>query len=297
MEWLSVSKRIASIECAHNEQALRKQLAITQRQLVIYIAEHRNQILPAYLLRYPDTRVLVLTPKRKLGGFIQWLQQGATDIVSLQKPVMVQHALSRLIDECVQNIKLNQLIERNRELEAILAAQSTFTIDLQAGDKSNAKKVNTKSQINLPVLDTDSATGLPARSTVLKNFEQLLKNGEKQARYTAMLVRVFTAENSKSVETRSDKSRQDLSLYRAANLLQYKVKGGSLIGRIDDNALLLIQAADAATGSREVANKVRQSLGSLGGLIESARDVRINTLNLSSSVMSANEVVERLEAR
>jgi len=60
---------------------------------------------------------------------------------------------------------------------------------------------------------------------------------------------------------------------------------------------LLIQSSYDEPVSRDAANRVRDSLGSLGGLIDAQTDVRINTMNLPATTsISANEVVARLEA-
>lgn len=286
LQWLSVSKRITALATVGNHAALRKQLAVEHYHLLVFVASSRDQVLPACLLRYPETRTLVITNRRKVRDYVDWCQQGATDIVSLQKPELVQHALSRLIDERQQSVRLANMTAKNMILQQQLDALS----DQQPPS-------NSEIAANTRTIATDSVTGLPARSTLLEHFENLLKTQKKAKRYTAMLVRVFAGKQHTSESVQADKTLQDLSLYRAANLLQQRVSAGSLLGRVNDNALLLIQPADAANGSRVVANQIRRTLGSLGGLVESATDVRIDTLNLSASSISASEAVERLEAR
>ena len=76
------------------------------------LLEDDDERLPACLLRYPDLRVLVVVPYRKTGPLDLWLQQGASEVVSMQKPATLTHALGRLIDECSLTSELHQANEK-----------------------------------------------------------------------------------------------------------------------------------------------------------------------------------------
>ena len=142
----------------------------------------------------------------------------------------------------------------------------------------------------------DSATGLRARISVLKKFQQMLTTEIKAPRFTALLISILTDSDADG-QSVAAKNVQDLSLFRAANTLQKRLGTGIILGRINQNALLLIHSSHNDPVSRNAANRVRDSLGSLGGLVDAATDIHINTMNLPANTsISANEVVARLEA-
>lgn len=140
--------------------------------------------------------------------------------------------------------------------------------------------------------EVDSVTGLPARTSVVQRFQKLLQSPGSVGRYTAMLVQL--PDNEQSLVSRT---LQDLTVYRAADALQQHFKKDTLLGRTSQNALLLIRPATTTETSRVTANRVRKVLGSLGGLVDPPSNVRINTLTLASSSLSAREVMARLERR
>jgi len=318
--WLGVSKRVGSVTAVNDDISLCKHLSVAAAAICILVVENREQPLPACILRYPQMPVLVLSVGGKTGKLLQWLQQGATDVVSLKKTAAAQHAISRLIDQCTLQQRQRYLETRTRQLEQEVAYLKSM---LQSDKRSfalSASNDNTHDsllqlesdlrQTERPLIENvvakqqarDEATGLPARRSVLRRFQSLLQADIKPPKFTAMLVRILT---SNSTDERpaphtngAAKTVQDLTLYRAASALQKSMGPDSIIGRVNQNALLLIQSSGSDTVSRNAANQVRETLGSLGGLIDGGTDVRINTMTLpSKSRFTANDVVARLEAR
>ncbi len=305
---------MGSVTAVHDAQSLEKHLINTQCDLCIVVVDDREQILPSCITHYPDMPVLVLTVSRKTGKLHHWFQQGATDVVSLQKPAAAQHAISRLIDECVSKQNQKLLTVRNQQLEQELAyLRSMINSDKRsfAVTASNENLLSKAERVEVslkrmkqPVVENiienykarDLATGLPARTSVLDRFQKMLHSEIKAPRFTAMLVRILS-DNNKDEKVGADKTVQDLTLYRAADALQKRLAKGTIMGRINQNALLLIQSSDDEPVSRDAANRVRDTLGTLGGLIDADTDVHINTMNLPAKTkISADEVVERLEA-
>jgi len=313
--WLGVSKRVGSVTAVQDDESLCKQLSNTNTtHLCIIVVADREQVLPACTLRYPDMRLLVLTASNKTGKLTGWLQQGATDVVSLQKSAAAQHAISRLIDECVADLQQYSLNTRIAQLDQ----EVSYLKSMLQGDKrsfsitaSNDTQHSATQQVEAdlhcdeqPALENivvkqklrDTATGLPARTSVMERFAHMLQSDIQAPRFTAMLVRILTDKN-KNEQSGAEKTVQDLTLYRAADALQKRMVQGTILGRVNKNALLLIQSSDIEPASRDAANRVRETIGSLGGLIDSETDVRINTMNLPAKTnISVDEMVARLEA-
>lgn len=314
--WLGISKRVGSVTAVQDEESLCHQLSsVSNCHLCIIVVDTPEQALPACTLRYPDMRLLILTTARKGGKLTDWLQQGATDVVSVKKPVAAQHAISRLIDECVGGLKQQSLQTHIQQLEHEISYMRSL---LQSDKRSFAITASNDTQhsatdqveadlqcIKPPVINDivteqklrDVATGLPARTSVMDRFQEMLQSDIKAPRFTAMLVRILTDKNAQE-QSGAEKTVQDLTLYRAADALQKRMVQGTILGRINQNALLLIQSSDIAPASRDGANHVRKTLGSLGGLIDADKDVRINTMTLPAKTnISVDEMVARLEAR
>ncbi len=283
LAWLLVSQRVADVQLSANQDSLCNKLAQGQSDLAVIVVDNRRSDLPACLLRYPDLRVLVLTESRRTGSIMAWLHQGATDVVSLAKPDAVQHSISRLLDELIlrrQQLELQQCIKEQQKLIESL--------------QSCVAKTPTDDHKDTP--DTDSVTGLPVRENILARLQQMLLSSSKSSRYTAMLVEVAIP-LSGSRQTGVERTMQELALYRAAHAIESLNDNDSVLGRVNDNALLLMRRSNVNQASRDSASQVRKLLGSLGGLLDPPKDVRINTLNLSATSMSAAEVVARLERR
>ncbi len=109
---VSISRRVSHIVDVRDSVALRHELAVHHHDLAILVLEDVDERLPACLLRYPDLRVLVVVPHRKAGPLDLWLQQGASEVVSLRKPAALRHALGKLVDECRLISELHQANEK-----------------------------------------------------------------------------------------------------------------------------------------------------------------------------------------
>lgn len=313
--WLGVSKRVGSVTAVQDDDKLCEQLGSNSHtHLCIIVVDNREQTLPSCTLRYPDMRLLVLAANGKPGKLSGWLQQGATDIVSLRKPVAAQHAISRLIDECVVHLqkrflktRIEQLDQEVNYLKSMLQSDKRSFAITASNDTQHSATQQVEEDLHCdkqPALQNiivknklrDQATGLPARTTVIDRFQKMLQSDIKAPRFTAMLVRILT-DKSKNEQSGAEKTVQDLTLYRAADALQKCMVHGTILGRVNKNALLLIQSSDIEPASRDAANRVRETIGSLGGLIDSETDVRINTMNLPAKTsLSVDEMVARLEA-
>jgi len=413
-DWLRVSARIGRISTCRTDTELRARLQDSSPgrlpALVVLVVSHSE--LPPYLLRYPDLKVLVLTTNRKVGSLTPWLQQGASDVATITRPMQAQHALGRLIDECAlkhqvyalsaqlqrSDQRVHQVIRRCRGAlslwrdQSLMCCSDAFTelTGLSAGaseaDWFSAFSEHSRAQLGLqmrdlaettrataadqertlrithdrlidadgneehlvtvkvvvearvptlPALETDSVSGLPARQTVVNKFQHWLQSNDKQARYVAMVIDLsaktvpksaisaailsprlralrpskrkasankelaLAAAKHMSVEpTAVDRTLQDLAVFRAADRLSSTLSANTLMGRLSGDRLLIVQALKANEAPRMLAKGIRRSLGSLGGLLNSAEGVRINTVNVCGNrCTSAENLVNRLEKR
>ena len=185
-----------------------------------------------------------------------------------------------------------------------------------------AAVVAQKASNNLSNAETDSASGLPARQSVVNDFQRWLQGATKNSRYVAMTIDLSnkSSENHGSENQQNKKSRvlsktqkieksasnalngdrtvQNLAVYRAADRLSRTLNSRTLMGRLNDDRLLIIRELEADEAPRVLAKGIRRSLGSLGGLLGSSEAVRINTVNISAkNGASAERLVTRLENR
>lgn len=155
--------------------------------------------------------------------------------------------------------------------------------------------------------EVDSASGLPERQTVINHFQGWLQSGNEENRYVAMTVDLaennsqgsggITSTGGDSTLMR-DKTLNDLAVYRAADRLTQTLRTNTLLGRLSDHQLLVIKRLANDEAPRMLAAGIRQSLGSLGGLLGSDDAVRINTVNICGKPgTSAEGLVSRLENR
>ncbi len=312
--WLGERTCVGCVTAVKDEKGLTRHLSKTKVHLCIVVLEKHQRVLPTSLLHYVDLPIFVLTTSRKPEKLKKLLKQGATEVASLRSTVFAKHALSRLLSECRSKQKLYflqahiQLLEKQvAYLQSILKNDKRSLALTAANDSEHnvADQIETRlKHLRLPAVENiienykprDIATGLRARISVLEKFQQMLTSEIKAPRFTALLVSILT-NNDTSQQSVAAKNVQDLTLFRAADTLQKQLGSGTILGRINKNALLLIQSSHDEPVSRDAANRVRKSLGSLGGLIDAKTDIRINTMNLPAKTsISANEVVARLEA-
>lgn len=146
---------------------------------------------------------------------------------------------------------------------------------------------------SLPDLETDSVTGLLVRDSLTQRLQSLLQSSDTDTRYTALLITLPIPDNA-SHFSGVDRTLQDLLIYRAANSIGQYFTSDTLLGRTGINTLMMARPANGEH-SRKLAVRIRDALGSLGGLIDDPSSVSIKTLTLATNTLSAIEVVERLE--
>ena len=313
---LGRSARVGDVERAGSEVVLRHALAVRHRDLVVVVLDAPDRLLPASLLRYPDTRVLVVAPDGVRGTLSRWLQQGANDLVSPHDEDALAHALGRLVDECA-------LLAAARRLDALVAAQrrriETLTARLEAGERRVGPVATSPPAPSLsapartgaargPAADDaddpddgadepDPASRLPTRTPTLAALERLRtapEDADPDARLTALQV-VLPAG---SVHDRLDRTLTDLAVCRAADVLRGSLPDLLVLGRTRRDTLLAVCAGDPeAIGGQHAAARIATRLGSLGELIERAGDVRVDAIGGTVDAIATAALAERLERR
>jgi len=91
---------------------LRKHLSRQSCNFVVIVLDHADDTLPACILRYPEMKVLVITPARKAGSVEAWLPQGASDIVSCHRAEKMKFAIRRMVEESRVKAQLNAVQEK-----------------------------------------------------------------------------------------------------------------------------------------------------------------------------------------
>jgi len=312
--WLGENKCVGGVTAVSDENSLNKHLSRAQVHLCIVVLEKHEKALPVGLVRHQNIPLLVLSTSRKTGKLKTLFQQDTYEVISLTKITAARQAIGRLVEKCRSTQKLRflqahvQYLEKEvAYLQSILNTKKPRPVPIAANDAEHgeAERVLAKlKRMRQPIVENvisnykprDIATGLRARISVLERLQQILSSEIKAPRFTALLVSILADSDNKK-QSGAAKNVQDLTLYRAADTLEKRLGSGTLLGRINQNALLLIQSSDDEPVSRDAANRIRDSLGSLGGLIDAETDIHINTMNLPASTsISANEVVARLEA-
>jgi len=159
MDQLTLSRRISNVVDASDSIALRHELAVHHYDFAVLMLDSADERLPAFLLRYPDLKVLVVLPQRKIESLDLWLQQGASDVVSAQKPAALRHALSRLVDECrlVNELEqANEKIELQERIHTTLQSSHPHAIMLVCGN--TVLDANTVMQSLLGIKSAGSST-------------------------------------------------------------------------------------------------------------------------------------------
>ena len=305
-ELLERSARVGRVERAASEVVLRHALAVQHRDLVVVVLDAPDRLLPSSLLRYPGTRVLVIAPDGVHGTLSRWLQQGANDLVSPHDEDALAHALGRLVDECALAAQVRRLegvvTAQRRRIETLMsrlddagraaappARAPAGTPQRRAGDAAARAADGTRAEA------PDPASRLPGRAATLAALEALAREpGAPSRRLTALQV-VFPAG---SVHDRLDTTLGDLTACRAADVLRRFLPGALLLGRTRRDTLLAVCEGDReGFGGQDPAARLAARLGSLGGLVERAGDLRVDALGGPASVIATASVAERLERR
>lgn len=140
---------------------------------------------------------------------------------------------------------------------------------------------------------TDTVTGLPTRRAFAVNLQHWLMSQPEGTRFLAVNTRLPTV-RSQSGSKSIDGTLQDLLAYRASVLLTQQTWQNTLLGRPDRHSLLLVQRCRTTKAGSGRAF-FRRLLGDLGGLIEEPDQITVTTLISSTPMLSANEVLRRLQ--
>lgn len=134
---LKQSRHIAHADKLSRLASLRDHLTRHRYDFAIIVLAHPDDCLPACLLRYPELKVLVVTPSRKIGPVERWFEQGATDVVSCQRGTKCQHALERIIEECQIRAQLRlatlKIHSQNKLQQVLLDSRSEAVLLWQKG--------------------------------------------------------------------------------------------------------------------------------------------------------------------
>jgi len=280
--WLGLDKRVASVTAVYDSDSLEHHLNSARSELCIVVAEQRDNFLPKSLKTQAELKTLVLTDNRKTGSVAKWLQQGATDVVSLKKPTVAQHAITRMIDESVM---------RKSSPDISLEPASP----VQSSQESKAIQKKSFDRLAFKTADTTVSNPSQVRASLLGQFDSQLRQPGKK-RLSAMSV-CFFADDTAPAESSVAKDIQALILKRASSLLKRQLSPKALLGQLNYNTLLLVLDNEHIPVSRNAANVVRDALGNLGGLLESASDIRIHTITVTSNTSNdASSIIARLEA-
>jgi len=139
------SLHIATADQINKIAGLRDQLSKHRYDFAIVFLEHADDNLPACLLRYPELKILVVTPDRKIGPVERWFQQGATDVVSSQRHNKCRHAVERMIEECRIRAQLRvatlKIDSQNKLQQVLLDTKKEAVLLWQNGQvvESNAR--------------------------------------------------------------------------------------------------------------------------------------------------------------
>lgn len=362
---------ISKIDVVDRLSNLRNHLSRHVYDFVVVILEHADDNLPACILRYPELKVLAITPARKIHSLDNWMAQGASDVVSVQRRGKYRHALQRIIEQCrvraelrlaseklTSRSQLRKLLQNSHD-EAILLWQTGTVLDsnchldeligchaldpksrsiewrrwvsapcyaqlhslaetpfckltisnhrglqyeatveritVESGD-AQLIKLNTRAIDNTAWSEEalDSSTGVLLPESFLTAMDSWLHSTAK-LRYTVAQISINELDLQND-ESASNSTVRELLSYRIAMRLQDEFKKGSLIGRIGSTTMTLLPF-DTHKHSRELASRIRQCLGTVGGLIDNANCIRISTLTLSPTTLNASEVVQRLNRR
>jgi len=138
----------------------------------------------------------------------------------------------------------------------------------------------------------DSATGVLLPDAFKSAMDSWLGT-TKQTRYT--IVQIHVNEPDLLIgQSRANNTVQELLTYRISALLQKTFKDGALMGRTGPTTLAMLPL-NTNTDTRELANQIRERLGTVGELVEDTSRIRIKTLTLSPSTLRSHEILERLD--
>ena len=264
--------------------------------------------------------------RAQLGQSLNDFPKSARAVVSTHKQTirMAREPLCDAADDNEHLISVKLVLQRKTAVEKAVEPEAVKTASkptpaIQPPETAMMPSPSLSPAQNGTALNSDSVSGLPARQTVVKNFQRWLQGAEKNSRYVAMTVDLSSSELVEEViepaqstpntmpmssgkkpsdSTNTERTLQNLAVFRAADRLTRLLSSNTLLGRLNDDRLLIIRELEADEAPRMLAKGIRRSLGSLGGLLGSPEAVRINTVNISAKQgASAEGLVTRLENR
>ena len=237
-----------------------------------------------------------------------------------QKLVLLDHQVQDLL---LQNQYLKQILEKDLRFPNIrpTVRDKIQTPAPKINTETTVEKITIKGRYNFKHLDhvenpraaqrissakpaelvaaerlADQTHKPNTRKKMLDRFHRFLQSNNKSKRYTALLVRVLNQPASSAIGDTTSHSDTS-SLQSALRALKLRLNQATVMGQLNDDALLIVQDTDKENTSRDTANQVRALLGSLDGITDAKKEVRINTLTLrNNSKFSAAEAIERLES-
>lgn|GEM_PF-2048930 len=138
----------------------------------------------------------------------------------------------------------------------------------------------------------DSVTGVLRRESFVTHLDSWLQSS-RLPRYTVVQISIEIPD-ALQVAGSANSTLQELLAYRAANLLQQQFQDQMLLGRTGPTTLTLV-SCQSVEDSRNLAMQLRRCLGTVGDLVDDPHHIRIKTLTLSPSALSAERVLNRLE--
>jgi len=333
---------ISQIDEISSLAQLRDHLSRHPYHFAIIVLDHADDNLPACLLRYPELKVLVITPSRKAGPIDPWRTQGASDIVSSHRPEKMKHAINRIVEESHVRAQLHaiqkKLDSQNRLQQILLDSRKDAVMLWQHGtivesnrlfddlinchsSDNHSRSIEWKRWVSAPSYAELNTSEQPLVGSVnLSNhlgqrfetkIESIMLDTGK-----AKLIKINTrpldqrAWDDISVDSatgmlltkpfilrsqdKGNSTVKELLSYRIATLLKQEFSSLSLIGRTGPTKMTLLPLSPVSS-SQGLSGRIRQTLGTIGGLVEDRQSVRIKTLSLSTSHLCAMEVMDRLE--
>lgn len=286
---LERSARIGRIEHVADEIALSRELMMNELDLAVIVLRSPDDLLPTCLLKRPSLRTLVVAPDGVSGTLGRWLQQGATDLVSPHDEDALAHSLSRLVDECVLAgiVRRQQTIIETQTRRIAALTRRVRTLD-------EARTPDHPTDAFTPGDDVRSVAGLPGRRATLRRLE---RDERLTLAGTITALQITLPGNPGQWRTDAgglERTLADLAVYRAAEALRDAFPDRLLLGRTRRDTLLLLGAGG---DTRVRARALRDRLGTLGGLVDHAGEIRIDSLTGQAMSIATPDLVERLEQR
>lgn len=317
---LERSSRVGRVEVLDDDFALGHALVAQRQDLVVLVLSAPDAALPRCLLKHPEVRVLVVAPDGVCGTLTRWLQQGADDLICPDDTDAYDHALSRLLDACSLSATARRqamIIDVQRQrIEAMMArsipsATPSTTARSSETDRRNAvpqrrglnllrrsRKPRPDERTPRTVRDADS-DGLAGRPASMKRLLALAARPYRTASHAVVVQVTLPFAAPGQATSRLDNTIADLAIYRAADALRRYAPKRLLLGRVRKNRLLMLIEMPATAGTDLSARetRLREQLGTLGGLLLAADELDIDMLRAPLASVAVPSLIDRMEQR